>query len=70
MTWLTEQAQKSENVWKISPVGCKQGAVANMLLFSAHCQGSSLVFRSHRLSCFFEPFLVVVLPILRPLLIF
>lgn len=62
MPWLAEQAQKSKHIWKISPVGCKmcswqQSTAANMLLFPAHSWGSSLLFRSHRLSCFFEPFL-------------
>ena len=28
MTWLNEQAQKSEHVWKISPVGCKTAFLA------------------------------------------
>lgn len=41
MTWLTEQEQKSENVWKISPVGCKT------VFLAARCCGQyAIVFCS------------------------
>lgn len=44
--------------------------MANMVLFSSLCTKSSLLFSSHRLSCFFEHFLAITLTILSLLLSF
>lgn len=56
--------------WVIKRDSWQQRATANMVLFSSLCSRSSLLFTSHRLSCFFEQFPAITLSILSLLLSF